>query len=540
MAQWTSSIMNLVIEALQALESFSSGYSKIAIAFEQKAQIIEIGATRVRVKASLTRLENTFDEINTRNEISIRLSTLDDLLKEFERLDSTLSLEESEINEFEERYFYLNAKFNDKLDELNARNQESRRLWAIKSPEEEFSNMKAFLDFLNVRVMQLHRRRELTQGLATKRVSSKVNILPRDTVMSGHVEQRAPEDAMQLGTEIPPAALAPANLLSDTFDKDCLDALQLSALIKEKANTELEYATALGELKVLYPCPIKSCHHNKGNGFNSFRPKNERPAESPILPATLILENKNNSNSKKPTNQSKKTNSKTTKNPANKPKQDPKIQEDAIVPTKNSFASLEIDNNTNENDKRMVEDNPDTNETIPENEDVTVTPKVKHIMLRYQTNYNLILKELDRKYPNSVNKLTGQYIKIMASNTDEHREITAALKAQGEEFYSVPHLSERPLEVVIKGLPKSTPKDEIKEDLLNQGVPVMKVSQLTQIKSKFPLPIFLVEVRKGPLTSTKLANVATCQLYLIHSTKGWEQRSVITATTSTTVLRTVS
>ncbi|GFT26310.1 hypothetical protein TNCV_263591 [Trichonephila clavipes] len=97
--------------------------------------------------------------------------------------------------------------------------------------------------------------------------------------MSGHENQRAPEDAMQLDfIEI------------ETFDKDCTDASQLSALIK-KANTELEYATALGELKVLYPCPVKSCQHNKGNGINSFRPKNKRPAESPILPATLILEN---------------------------------------------------------------------------------------------------------------------------------------------------------------------------------------------------------------------------------------------------------
>ncbi|GFW03536.1 DUF1758 domain-containing protein [Trichonephila clavipes] len=43
--------------------------------------------------------------------------------KEFERLDSNLSLEESELQEFEERYFYLNAKFNDKLDELNVQNQ---------------------------------------------------------------------------------------------------------------------------------------------------------------------------------------------------------------------------------------------------------------------------------------------------------------------------------------------------------------------------------------------------------------------------------
>ncbi|GFQ72210.1 uncharacterized protein TNCT_380561, partial [Trichonephila clavata] len=58
----------------------------------------------------------------TKNEISIRLSRLDGLFKEFERLDSTLSLEESELEEFEERYFNLSAKFNDKLDELNVLN----------------------------------------------------------------------------------------------------------------------------------------------------------------------------------------------------------------------------------------------------------------------------------------------------------------------------------------------------------------------------------------------------------------------------------
>ncbi|GFX42577.1 uncharacterized protein TNCV_261121 [Trichonephila clavipes] len=62
----------------------------------EKAQMAEIQAARGHVKASLTRLENTFDEINTRNEISIRLSRLDDLFKEFEQLDSNLSLEESE------------------------------------------------------------------------------------------------------------------------------------------------------------------------------------------------------------------------------------------------------------------------------------------------------------------------------------------------------------------------------------------------------------------------------------------------------------
>ncbi|GFQ86951.1 hypothetical protein TNCT_699281 [Trichonephila clavata] len=86
----------------------------------EKAQVAQIRIARGRVKASMTRLESSFDELNTKNEISIRLSRLDGLFKEFERLDSTL--EESELEEFEERYFNLSAKFNDKLDELNVLN----------------------------------------------------------------------------------------------------------------------------------------------------------------------------------------------------------------------------------------------------------------------------------------------------------------------------------------------------------------------------------------------------------------------------------
>ncbi|GFR08092.1 hypothetical protein TNCT_50221 [Trichonephila clavata] len=76
----------------------------------EKAQVAQIRIARGRVKASMTRLESSFDELNTKNEISIRLSRLDGLFKEFEQLDSTLSLEESELEEFEERYFNLSGK----------------------------------------------------------------------------------------------------------------------------------------------------------------------------------------------------------------------------------------------------------------------------------------------------------------------------------------------------------------------------------------------------------------------------------------------
>ncbi|GFT11491.1 histone-lysine N-methyltransferase SETMAR [Trichonephila clavipes] len=84
----------------------------------EKVQMTQIRDAGGRVKASLTRLESTFYEISTQNQISLCLSGLDDLLKEFERLDSTLSLEESELQKFEERYINLNAKYNDK-NEMN-------------------------------------------------------------------------------------------------------------------------------------------------------------------------------------------------------------------------------------------------------------------------------------------------------------------------------------------------------------------------------------------------------------------------------------
>ncbi|GFR14652.1 hypothetical protein TNCT_180771 [Trichonephila clavata] len=88
----------------------------------EKAQMAQNRIARGRIKASLTRLESSFAELNTKNEISIRLFRLDNLFKEFEGLDSTLSLEESELEEFEKSYFNLNAKFKDKLDELKVLN----------------------------------------------------------------------------------------------------------------------------------------------------------------------------------------------------------------------------------------------------------------------------------------------------------------------------------------------------------------------------------------------------------------------------------
>ncbi|GFY72083.1 nucleic-acid-binding protein from transposon X-element [Trichonephila inaurata madagascariensis] len=130
-------------------------------------------------------------------------------------------------------------------------------------------------------------------------------------------------------------------------------------------------------------------------------------------------------------------------------------------------------------------------------------------MLRYKKNYNLV-QELNKNFPESVNKLTGNYIKIQASSIEDHRAITALLKQKREEFYVIPSPADRPLKVVIKGLPSSTSIEDIKTNLTEQGVLVIKVAQLTQRKSKFPLPIFMVKVRKNAEDAMDIYDVSKC------------------------------
>ncbi|GFT16202.1 hypothetical protein TNCV_613311 [Trichonephila clavipes] len=95
----------------------------------------------------------------------------------------------------------------------------------------------------------------------------------------------------------------------ETFDQRDTDAAQLQSYMHAKGATELDYNMKLGELKLLFPCPVKNCNHNTTNGLNATRLR-KRAAESCILPASFNPNTKEtNSNSKK-----SKTNDKDTSN----------------------------------------------------------------------------------------------------------------------------------------------------------------------------------------------------------------------------------
>ncbi|GFW79624.1 hypothetical protein TNCV_1428841 [Trichonephila clavipes] len=119
------------------------------------------------------------------------------------------------------------------------------------------------------------------------------------------------------------------------------------------------------------------------------------------------------------------------------------------------------------------------------------------------------MQEVTRRYPKSKSKLSGEYLKILASTVDEHREITAFFKEKGEQFFAIDPIEVRPQKVVIKGLPTSTDVDDIRKDLTERGFNDIKVAQLTKAKTKFKLPIFMVEIKKLP-DSPDIFTLETC------------------------------
>ncbi|GFT36666.1 nucleic-acid-binding protein from transposon X-element [Trichonephila clavipes] len=127
------------------------------------------------------------------------------------------------------------------------------------------------------------------------------------------------------------------------------------------------------------------------------------------------------------------------------------------------------------------------------------TPKIPPIHLKYDANYNLIMQEINRKYPKTSSKLSGEYLRIFATSIEERNEIIEFLKGKGEQFFFALHPQDVKIQkIVIKGLPISADIDDIKQDLSEQGFLVSKVAQLTKNKSKFKLPIFMVELQKSP------------------------------------------
>lgn len=93
-------------------------------------------------------------------------------------------------------------------------------------------------------------------------------------------------------------------------------------------------------------------------------------------------------------------------------------------------------------------------------------------------------------------KVYGEDIKALCKSTDAHRKLTTLLDENDIGYVLIPNINDRPLKIVIKGLPINTPHEDIEEELINNKMRPRKINQLRRSSDLAPLPIFQVHLDK--------------------------------------------
>ncbi|GFV02829.1 hypothetical protein TNCV_2304621 [Trichonephila clavipes] len=116
------------------------------------------------------------------------------------------------------------------------------------------------------------------------------------------------------------------------------------------------------------------------------------------------------------------------------------------------------------------------------------------------------MKTINTAFPKLRSKLSGEFIKLYSDNSEQYRKLLHFVEENKFQFHSITPKQDRPIKVVIKGLPRDSNIEDIQEDLLEQGFHDCKVTQLIGRITKQKLP--------ATLTTQKFSISNTSATYL--------------------------
>ncbi|GBN85165.1 hypothetical protein AVEN_163867-1 [Araneus ventricosus] len=156
--------------------------------------------------------------------------------------------------------------------------------------------------------------------------------------------------------------------------------------------------------------------------------------------------------------------------------------------------------NADENSNILLQNKYADIERLPvEKEGPPAPPKIQPLMIRNNNNYKEMLKNLNNKFGKVNAVLANEYIKVYPETAEEHRDMQKFCREEKIEFYVIRPLSERPFKIVMKGLHRDTDIEEIKSELAIAlpEIEILKVGQLKNVRTKSPMDIFMIELKKN-------------------------------------------
>ncbi|GFT26019.1 nucleic-acid-binding protein from transposon X-element [Trichonephila clavipes] len=99
--------------------------------------------------------------------------------------------------------------------------------------------------------------------------------------------------------------------------------------------------------------------------------------------------------------------------------------------------------------------------------------------------------------PSFQSQMSGRFLKVAVGDEVEHRNLSRWLEQSGVEFKSFMLKQDRPVKVVIRGLPSNTEPEDIKTEIEAVGFKVAKISQMKNYRTKAPMPLFYFQIENG-------------------------------------------
>ncbi|GFX72217.1 probable RNA-directed DNA polymerase from transposon X-element [Trichonephila clavipes] len=129
--------------------------------------------------------------------------------------------------------------------------------------------------------------------------------------------------------------------------------------------------------------------------------------------------------------------------------------------------------------------------------DVVKKPRIPPFFVSPKGDWRQLVALANLVAPSFQSQMSGRFLKVTVGDELEYRNLSHWLEQSGVEFKSFMLKQDRPVKVVIRGLPSNTEPEDIKNEIEAEGLKVAKISQMKNYRTKAPMPLFYLQIENG-------------------------------------------
>ncbi|GFT50058.1 nucleic-acid-binding protein from transposon X-element [Trichonephila clavipes] len=168
------------------------------------------------------------------------------------------------------------------------------------------------------------------------------------------------------------------------------------------------------------------------------------------------------------------------------------VHADGFAPPPSNFAPLE-----EQGEEGMDTVDHDLSQNQEEVPVVTKKPRIPPFFVSPKGDWRQLVALAKLIAPSFQSQMSGRFLKVTVADDVDYRALSKWLESSGVEFKSFMLKQDRPVKVVIRGLPSNTEPEEIKAEIETEGFQVLKISQMKNFRTKAPMPLFYLQIQNG-------------------------------------------